>query len=185
MAQADSVCCAEDSVLLIIDIQQRLIEAMPNDVAQNVVQNTSRLLAAAKLLDVPVISTEQYPKGLGQTVATVGNLLVDTPLEKTCFSSCGATNFTNTLSKLNRQQVIIAGMESHVCVLQTALELAESHKVFVTADACCSRNKYHHNNAMQRLQQAGVIVSNHESVMFEWLRDANHTEFKAVSALIK
>jgi len=185
MAQAGPVCRAEDSVLLLIDVQQRLVDAMTEDVAQNVVLNAARLLAATKLLDIPVISTEQYPKGLGKTVDALGNLLVDPPLEKTCFSSCGANGFSSTLTNLKRTQVVIAGMESHVCVLQTALELAQSNTVFIAADACCSRSKAHHRNAMQRLQQAGVIISNHESIMFEWLRDASHAKFKTVSALIK
>lgn len=181
------ICQAGQSLLLLIDIQQRLAEAMPAKALQAVVKHTGWLLQSAALLDIPVLRTEQYPKGLGDTLADVKqHLPQDTRLEKTCFSCCGASGFDDALGQSGRQQIILAGMESHVCVLQTALQLkAKGLDVFVVNDASCSRDKHNHTNALQRMSQSGVIITNTESVMFEWLRDAAHPQFKAVSALLR
>lgn len=184
MTDKQLVCDGLQSTLLVIDIQQRLVEAMPEKIVAATIKNTSRLIQAANLLAIPVINTEQYPKGLGNTVAPLANQILSTPLSKTGFSCCAAENFYTTLAT-DRPQVIISGMESHVCVLQTALQLLHTHQVFVVNDAVCARNKHHHHNAMSRLQQAGVIVTNHESVLFEWMKDASHPHFKTISALIK
>ena len=107
-------------------------------------------------------------------------------LEKTAFSCCGAEGFDAAVCTDNRTQWILCGMEAHVCVLQTALELhARGLEVFVVEDGVCSRTDANHANALARLRQAGVIVSNTESVLFEWLRDAGDPQFKALSALIR
>lgn len=181
------LCEAEKSVLLIIDIQQRLASAMPEKALQNVIKHTARLLQAADILNIPVIRTEQYPKGLGETLPEVQkHIWQDSRLEKTCFSCCGADGFERALAQTDRSQVILAGMESHVCVLQTAMDLqAKSYDVFVANDAVCSRTKHNHKNALQRMSQAGIIISNTESVMFEWVRDASHPKFKEVSGLLR
>ncbi len=184
MTDQQLVCDGLKSTLLVIDIQQRLVDAMSDKIVAATIQNTSRLVQAANILSIPVINTEQYPQGLGATVAPLAEHIRSTALSKTCFSCCGAENFNAALN-YDRPQVIITGMESHVCVLQTALQLVNTHQVFVVNDAVCARNKHHHHNAMTRLQQAGVIVTNHESVLFEWMRDASHPHFKAISALIK
>jgi nicotinamidase-related amidase len=136
---------------------------------------------------VPAIATEQYPRGLGPTDPAVAAALPEgTPLlDKTCFACGGDEAFRLALAAAERRQVVLAGMEAHVCVLQTALLLHGDYQVFVVEDAVCSRNPDHHRNAMERLRQAGVTVTNTESVLFEWLRDAAHAQFKAVSALVK
>lgn len=186
MNASDLICDAARSALLVIDIQERLSSAMPEKVLEKITQNTGRLIQAANMLDVPVIATEQYPKGLGATLEPLSAHLQNPALSKTCFSSCSADNFKPALAQYVRKQIIITGMESHVCVTQSSLELQhEGYQVFVVEDAVCSRNKHHHRNAMARLQQAGIIICNHESVMFEWLRDAKHPQFKNVTALIK
>jgi nicotinamidase-related amidase len=170
---------AADSVLVVIDIQERLAAAMPSRDA--VVRATGILLQTADLLKVPVLITEQYPKGLGATVAEVAAKLPATAarIEKTCFSAA-------SVFPLDRPQVVLAGMEAHVCVLQTALELsAAGREVFVVADAICSRTEANCSNALGRMERAGVIVSNCESVVFEWLRDAAHEQFRVVSKLIR
>ncbi len=179
---------AADSVLVIIDLQERLAAAMNPAVLERVIRNVRILLEAAARLGIPALVTEQYPKGLGPTAAQViEKRLHSTPrLEKTCFSCAGAPAFTAALEQTGRTQVILAGMEAHVCVLQSALELrAVRENVFVVEDACCSRNQEHHTNAMHRLRAAGVLVTNTESVVFEWLRDAGHEHFKAISALLR
>lgn len=181
------LCQAGQSVLLIIDIQQRLAGAMPEQALHSVVKHTGLLLKAAGLLDIPVVRTEQYPAGLGQTLDEIRQHIThDTCLEKTCFSCCGAAGFEQTLKNSGRRQVILSGMETHVCVLQTALELkATGYEVFVVDDAVCSRDKHNHKNALWRLSQAGIVISNTESVLFEWLRDAGHPHFKAISQLLR
>lgn len=147
----------------------------------SVVRATCILLEAAARLDVPVLVTEQYPKGLGPTAP---ELAINLPkgsvrVEKTSFSACAALPLT-------RPQVVIAGMEAHVCVLQTALELsAAGRDVFVVADAVCSRTAANYANALDRLRAAGIVVTNSESVLFEWLRDAANEHFRALSKLIR
>ncbi len=179
---------AADSILVIVDLQERLVAAMVPAARTAVIRNARILLEAATRLGIPVLVTEQYPKGLGPTAAQVVEILPGgTPrLEKTCFSCASTEPFSTALEASGRTQVLLAGMEAHVCVLQSALELQVVRQgVFVAEDACCSRNQEHHANAMHRLRAAGVVVTNTESVVFEWLRDARHEHFKAISALLR
>ena len=179
---------AADSVLVMIDFQERLAAAMTPEALSGVIRNARILLEAAKRLGIPVLATEQYPKGLGPTVAQVVEMLPGgTPrLEKTCFSCAGAQPFSTALEASGRAQVILTGMETHVCVLQSAMDLQGVRPgVFVVEDACCSRKRESHANAIDRLRAAGVMVTNTESVVFEWLRDARHDHFKAISALLR
>jgi nicotinamidase-related amidase len=179
---------ASDSVLVVIDIQDRLAAAMDPSARAGMVRNTRLLLQTATLFGIPVLLTEQYPRGLGPTSPEVLEVLPASAsrLAKTCFSCAGSPEFIDALEATGRTQVILAGMEAHVCVLQSAMALlAVRPEVFVVEDACCSRHAANHANAMQRMRTAGVVVSNTESVMFEWLRDSRHEHFKAVSALIR
>lgn len=170
---------AADSALAIIDVQERLAAVMP---ARDAVVRAAGILAeAAARLGIPVIVTEQVPKALGRTVAELAAKMPATcaPIEKTAFSACGAL-------AIERPQVVLAGMETHVCILQTALELAAAGKqVFVVEDAVCSRAEANRANALARMRAAGVVVTNTESVLFEWLRDSAHGEFRAISKLIR
>ena len=182
------LCDSSNSTLLIIDIQAKLVGAMPTAVVQQVIHNTTSLIEAAKALAIPLLLTEQYPQGLGVTAAELkAHLPAESALvAKTCFSGCGAPGIQSVINNPSRQQYILTGMETHVCVLQTALELqAMGRAVFVVADAVCSRHKSNYRIALARLQQAGVIVTSTESVIFEWLRDASHPQFKALSKLIR
>lgn len=188
----ERLCQADNSQLLLIDIQGRLVAAMPEKVSERVIKNAAILAQAALLLEVPVIVSRQYPKGLGDTDETLLGVLAQgkpqdvTQFDKTAFSCCGEACFAQALGSSQRRQIILAGMESHVCVLQTAMDLhAQGYQVFVAEDAICSRNKHHHRNALARLAQNGISICNSESVLFEWLRNADHLQFKAVSALIK
>lgn len=178
---------AADSVLILIDVQERLAAAMGPAALRAVTRNAGILVQSAVRLGIPVLSTEQYPKGLGRTVPELARLLPEAAaVEKTYFSAAGDESFMRALESAGRAQTIVAGMEAHVCVLQTALELhAAGRDVFVVADACCSRGAANHANAMERLRAAGVTVANTESIVFEWLRDARHDCFKTISALVR
>ncbi len=182
------LCSREDSVLLAVDIQERLAAAMPPAEREKVIRNAGIPLEVAGLLKVPRCFTEQYPKGLGPTEPEVQSRLGEfaTRFEKTSFSCCGAEGFQTMLGNLARKQVVLAGMEAHVCVLQTALDLkSAAYDVFVVEDAVCSRNPASRDNAMQRLRAAGVTVASTESVVFEWLRDASHEHFRVIAKLVK
>lgn len=183
------LCAAATSQLVVIDVQARLAAAMPEEARERVMKNTGILLQAARLLQLPVLATEQYPKGLGNTERLVAQHFPEDLVVvcKTCFASSGAAGFDAALdAHPGRHQVILTGMEAHVCVLQSAIELlGRGYQVFVVEDAISSRDEAHRHNAMARLRQAGAIITNTESVLFEWLRDASHPQFKAITALIK
>ena len=178
---------AKHSQLVVIDVQERLVAAMAEKPRQQTLHNISLLSQIANTLKIPITHTEQYPKGLGPTEEMVRAHLAETEaIEKTCFSCFGAEGFITAVSLAQRQQIILCGMESHVCVLQTAIELQQAgYQVFVVEDGICARHKRHHKNALGRLRQAGIIVTNAESVVFEWLRDATHPDFKSVSRLLR
>ena len=178
----------DDSVLLVVDMQTRLSASMPAEAWAHARDGAILLARAATELDLPVIATRQYPRGLGDTDADVAAALPDhaATVDKTCFSAAGADAVREALAMTGRRQVVICGMEAHVCVLQTAAGLAADAWVpFVVADAVCSRSEVHRGNALERLRDGGVAVTNRESCLFEWLRDARHERFKAVSALLR
>jgi nicotinamidase-related amidase len=170
------------SILAVIDVQERLMPAIAG--GQEVIANAGRLVRAAQALDVPVVVTEQYPKGLGPTVAG----LVEPPatlIAKTTFDSCGAPAFQAALPTA-RPTVVLAGCEAHVCLLQTALGLvARGRRVAVVRDAAGSRAVANRDAAFARLAGAGVELVTTEMVVFEWLGSSNHPAFKRVQALIK
>lgn len=183
------LCDSSQSVLSVVDIQPRLADAMPDAERVQVIHNSAVLMRAATLLSVPVLVTEQYPKGLGHTAPDLQAIMDDadiTAVEKTCFACQASDTYLDRLELLNKRQVILCGMETHVCVLQTATGLFEENfEVFVVEDAVCSRSADNKANALRRLRDAGVVVTNTESVLFEWLRDARHEHFKALSVLIR
>lgn len=177
-----------NSLLIVVDIQSKLSAAMDERDATQMTTNTCRLVEAAGLLNIPVLLTEQYPQGLGPTDSAITDLLSEDTLifDKTGFSCCAADGFTETIASTERKQIILVGQETHVCVLQTALELMDlGYQVYVAEDAVCSRKAEHKHYALQRMKQQGATITNHESVLFEWLRDAKHPEFKRISALIR
>ncbi|MBS3964328.1 MAG: isochorismatase family protein [Methylomonas sp.] len=187
-ARHPGLLSAEQSLLLVIDVQTRLLSAMADSDAQEVTANTVKLLAAAETLAIPVLLTEQYPQGLGASHADIAHAMPDAArcFAKTAFSCCGAEGLIAALQVSARSQVVLTGQEAHVCVLQTALELlAAGYAVFVVEDGVCSRSARHKDNALARLRQAGVVIVNYESVLFEWLQDARHPQFKTLSALLR
>lgn len=183
-----NILAATESLLVIVDLQEKLSAAMPKADAALMREYAANLIAAANALDIPVLVTEQYPKGLGVTEQEVSNKLpLSTPVfEKTGFSCCTADGFQNALDTSEREQIILLGQETHVCILQTALDLQlQGKQVYVVEDAVCSRNSQHKTNALQRMQRQGVTITNYESVLFEWLRNSQHPEFKSITALLR
>jgi nicotinamidase-related amidase len=189
MHPADELLCRRDRAqLVVIDIQTKLGDIMPGKVLNRIVQNTALLLKAASLLNIPVLATEHYPQGLGPIQPAVLEHLpaTTTRIEKTSFSGTGAERFMEAVAASNRRQLILIGMEAHICVLQTALDLlSKGYRVLVVEDAICSRKLENYQNALVRLQQSGALVVSAESIVFEWLEDAKHEHFKAIAALIK
>ena len=184
----DHLCNANNSCLVMIDIQTRLTMAMPVKVLARLKRNINILLQGANTLSIPVLATEQYPKGLGPIEPEIVELLPDKALkfEKTCFSCTGAEHFLQQLKETGRKQVVLVGIEAHVCVLQTAIQLiAEGYQVFVAADAVCSRHRENYEASLKRMSRANVVICNAESVIFEWLRDAKHEHFKKLSSLVQ
>lgn len=178
----------DNSVLVIVDIQTKLLNAMPALVTATLLKNTENLIKAAHLLDIPILLTEQYPKGLGATDTRITTHLNSNTrcFEKTCFSCCSAENFSDSLQQLSRQQIILVGQEAHICILQTAFDLThQNFQVYALEDATCSRQAQHHSNALQRMQQHDITISNTESVLFEWLEDAKHPHFSAISKQLR
>lgn len=176
---------AQTSCLVVIDVQSRLNPVMFDP--DRAPSGAAKLLQGAEILNVPALVSEQYPQGLGETVEDLQDLLpTGSPIEKTCFSCMGEDDFTDKFDALNRDQVVIAGIEAHVCVLQTALALLDDGKeVFVVEDATASRTRENHRAGLERIRDAGGWVVTVEMVLFEWLGRAGTPEFKAVSQLVK
>lgn len=173
------------SQLVMIDIQEKLVDVMPQSDIKKVIEASSKLIAASKILEIPFVFTEQYPKGLGTTVNPLKSLLSETAIEKKVFSCVDEPRFKSALIK-SRPQIILFGLETHICILQTACALkAMGKNVFVVEDATLSRSDLHHQNALQRLRSEGIVITNTESVIFEWLRIAEGDQFKSISQLIK
>lgn len=172
--------------LVVIDMQTKLSTAMPADAMAAVVKQTQMMLQGAQLLAMPTLITEQYPQGLGHTLAELKTLVSDANvIEKTAFSACGEPKFNAKLSR-DKSQVVLLGMEAHICVLQTALDLQAHHKqVLVLEDAIISRTPANKANAIARMREAGCIITNTESVLFECLGNAQHEAFKAIAKLIR
>lgn len=170
------------SVLCVIDVQERLLAAMPD--ADRVVARSRRLAEAARLLGVKRLLTEQYPQGLGVTPPALAALLPQ-PIVKMSFSCCGCDGFDTGVAAPTGG-VVLAGLETHVCVTQTALDLlARGAFVFVAVDAVASRHSVDHDVALRRLESAGVVLTTSEAVLFEWCRSADHPQFQAVRRLVR
>ena len=186
---------AERSIVVVVDEQGKLMEMAYR--SGMVIRATIRLLRLAELFRIPVVLTEQYPRGLGPTDARVraafDRLTVAKGfLEKTSFGCCGDTGFERALGEVRpglaaaRRQLVVAGIEAHVCVLQTVVELLGSgQQVYLCWDCVSGRGEEYRRHAVERMAQAGAVLTNHESVAFEWARDKNHPAFREMSALLK
>jgi nicotinamidase-related amidase len=175
----------ENAVLVAIDFQERLLPAMSGK--EKLLQNVVKLLKGAAALEVPVILTEQYPKGLGPTIPEIKALLADVkPIEKVCFSCCDNEAFSGALAALHRKQVLVCGIEAHICVYQTAMALArQGYEVQVVSDCISSREPENKAVALQKLSAAGILPTSAEMALFELLRMAQGDKFKQISNIVK
>jgi nicotinamidase-related amidase len=174
---------AADTGLLVIDVQEKLMVKIPG--AATLVRDVAFLIDAARLLDMPVQATEQYPKGLGPTVAELARRVPERP-DKTAFSCCAVPSVVDTFRRAARPKVVLAGIEAHVCVLNTALDLlALDFQVYLAADAIASRYPIDREFALRRLERAGAILTTVETCVFEWVGGSRHPRFKAISTLVQ
>jgi len=174
----------EDAVLLLIDLQTRLMQALHEPEA--LYKNINIMIKAAGIFKIPIILTEQYPKGLGATVPEIMQNISDFHyIEKLKFSAY-VPEFEEVIKKLNKKTMLVAGIEAHVCVYQTVRDLlAEGFKVHVLSDAVSSREIMNFKNALQLMHDVGAVISNTETVLFDMLGTAQTEEFKKISALVK
>ena len=184
MSKIPAMLTAETAVLLVVDVQERLMPTIHE--SDGIITTVGRMIRAAGILEVPVVVTEQYPAGLGPTCAAIRDLLGETPIfEKTRFSAC-VEPVVEHLGSLGRPNVIVVGIETHVCVQQTVLDLLRlGYMPYVCADAVSSRVPLNRDVAMTRMQQAGAVVTTTESVIFEALGESGTDRFKAILTLVK
>ena len=171
---------AENSLVLIIDIQERLVAALNKDI---IVENAVKIASAAKALEIPVLLTEQYPKGLGHTVTQLCDVLPENSeiVEKTYFNALLEDGMLEKIKSYGKKQIVILGIETHICVHQTASALIEAgFDVYVIKDACASRAKYEFKQGIDAMVANGVKVSCVEIALFEWLKGAKNPKFNKV-----
>jgi nicotinamidase-related amidase len=172
-----------DTGLLVIDVQEKLLPMIPG--AQRIIRNVAFLIDAARLLDMTVQATEQYPRGLGPTTSALTGRLPHRP-DKTAFSCCAIPSVVETFHQQARPKIVLAGLETHVCVLNTALDLlALDFRVYLAVDAVGARYAIDHETALRRLEQAGAILTTSEGCVFEWVGGAHHPRFKEMSRLVQ
>lgn len=177
---------AGSSAFVVVDVQEAFRTVIPE--FDKLVSRLTTAVKAFGLLDVPMLVTEQYPKGLGKTVADIASILAGNSgaIEKTTFSSCGAAGFFNRLDELGARQVIVGGLETHICVNQTVHDLLErGFQVHVLGDCVKSRYEYDRLAGMSKMIRSGAIESSLEMAIFEVMRDAKHPRFREIQALIK
>jgi nicotinamidase-related amidase len=174
------------TAVLVIDVQSRLAPAMPPDALARLVKYGRALVGAGKELGMPVLATEQYPKGLGETIPEIREVLPSPPLVKMHFS-CGADPaFAAALEKTGRRQLVVCGMESHVCVFQTVRDLVSAgYEVHVCSDAVSSRTEEHRRIGLELCRDAGAVITTAETAIFDLLHLAGTPEFKKVAPLVK
>jgi nicotinamidase-related amidase len=181
---SNGVLDSGDSVLLVVDFQEKFRPVIHG--WDEALENVVRLAKGCNILGVPVVVTEQYPKGLGETVRELKAIMKSEPLEKTSFSCMGDEGFREKIKSLGKHQIILCGIEAHVCVLNSALDLKEAgFEVHVVADAVSSRRSSDKEIALERMKQSGVFLASSEMVLFQLLKDAKRPEFREISRLVK
>lgn len=178
----------DSTALLVVDMQERLLGAFPEDRRAPVVRYASLLVEAALTMGIPIVVSEQYTKGLGPTIAEIRDRLGPdfTPIEKMVFSCGRSPEFKTALAATGRRDVVMCGVETHVCVLQTALDLMkEDYRIHVPADAVTSRRDLDKNTALELMERAGAVVGTTEMFVFQLLERAGTDQFKTLSKLIR
>lgn len=175
---------ASDTLLVVVDMQEKFSPHIRD--WDTILENIVKLVKIAKILDIPVIHTEQYPKGLGPTVKKIRDLIDDSPIEKTSFSCMGDEDFAKKLDEAGRRDIILCGIESHVCVYLTSKDLIrQGYTVHIPFDAVSSRKKSDVDVSMHRLLQDGVKPATVEMIAFELVGSSGHERFKEISDIIK
>jgi len=176
---------SDNSLLALIDIQDKLAAIMKS--RDELVENCIHLIEIATLLNIPIVLTEQYPKGLGRTVEKIiKKLPVYQPIEKLTFSCCEEPKFSDVLGQYDRKTVILTGMETHICILQTCIALLEKgYDVHLVCDAVCARTENNWKMAIEFMRDAGAVITSTETLLFQLLKKAGTDEFKIISKRIK
>ena len=174
-----------DTVAVCVDIQEKFTGIIYK--FDKIFKNTQKLIDGLNILEVPILVTEQYPKGLGYTISEIKQHLSEyNPIEKVAFSCCGSDDFCDAIKKTGKKIVIVFGIETHVCVLQTVLDLIEmGYQPVLIEDCVSSRNKSDRKIALNRMRQEGAILTSYESVLFELSKVAGTEKFKQISNLVK
>lgn len=177
----------ERTGLILVDAQERLLAAMPKEARERTLGCIRTLLSLAGRMGLPAIATEQYPKGLGSTLPELKEVFPDfSPVEKMTFSGCGAPEFWERLRAKDLSHLLVAGLETHVCVFQTVCDLLEAgYTVHVPADAVCSRTKANWETGLRLMGEAGAVITSTETAVFDLLRVAGTDDFKFMSRLLK
>ncbi len=174
------------AALLMIDIQEKLVPAMNKELCQPLLQNTGLLQQGFAVVGGPILATEQYPQGLGHTVSELKDGIKDACVAKVAFSCCGEPEFLAALEKSGITQVVVTGMETHVCVLQTVYDLLDrGYVVHLVRDAVASRFVSDYENALRLAEQAGAVITTTETALFQLIKVAKGDEFKAISKLVR
>jgi len=182
----ENTLAPNQTALVVVDVQESFRPHIPD--FDELAARAARLVQAAQLLGVAVVVTEQYPKGLGRTATEIRAVLPENfaPVEKTAFSSCGAQTFVERLESAGARQVVLCGIEAHVCVNQTAHDLlARGYQVHILTDCVSSRAAHNRQAGLDKMLRSGALPSSIELALFELMRDARHEQFKAIQKLIK
>ncbi len=179
----------EDAVLVVVDVQERLVPAIHKELYERSLKNFKIVIEAAGTLGLPIVLTEQYPKGLGGTVPDVVQALEGKSyqrIEKVTFSCGRDEGFLAAIAKTARRQIVLIGMETHVCVYQTSVDLINAgYEVFVLDDAVSSRFLHNYQSGVAALRDAGAVVVSTETAVFQWMKVAGTPEFKKISSLLR
>jgi nicotinamidase-related amidase len=175
----------QKAVLVVVDFQEKLLPTIP--VTDAILPQAIKLIRFARKFDIPILWTEQYPRGLGSTVPEIATELEGlTPIEKTSFGCMGDVGFERALENTGRKQLLLTGVETHVCMMQTALAAVEQgYEVYVPRDAVASQEKRQYKAGLRRMEQAGVVLGTTQMILFELLREAGTPEFKQALPLLK
>jgi len=181
----DSLLTREGTVLVVIDVQEKLFAKVEEK--ERVARNICRLIRFADILKIPIVITEQYPKGLGPTIPEIRELTSTIkPIEKVEFSCLASSAFKERLAEIHARNLVLTGIEAHICVAQTAIEaLTNGYRVYVVSDAISSRRREDRTVAIERMRQQGVVIVTSEMLMYEILRKAGTPEFKKILELVK
>jgi nicotinamidase-related amidase len=184
LPRSPELMSADDTGLLVVDVQDKLIGLIPAH--ERIVWNIRRLIDGAKILNLPVVATEQYPKGLGSTVGDLAERLARPIPDKLTFSCGGCPSAVEEFRRNGRHKILVVGIETHVCVAQTVMDLlAEGYRIYVAADAVGARGQIDHEIALRRMEISGATLTTTEAVLFEWCEVAGTQEFKQISGLVR